>query len=106
MFKSRVIKWAIKQIVKDGSGTYGDMRYLEDVMENEWGEKMFIFSHRLVPVNKVKLDAANAASRLKALSDPNAPQQADPSVTTAVSTDRKLSLGEQENAKNFKNQER
>lgn len=49
MLKSLVIKWAIKQITKDANGSYGDMRYLEDVLENEWGEKMFIFSHRLVP---------------------------------------------------------
>jgi hypothetical protein len=73
MLKSKIIKWAIKQIVKDGSGSYGDMRYLEDVLENEWGEKMFIFSHRLVPVNKAKLDAANAKAHEASKNDPNAP---------------------------------
>lgn len=78
MFKAIVIKWAIRQIVGDGQGSYADMRYLEDVLENEWGEKMFIFSHRLVPVNKAKMDAANAraAEEAKNNPDPNAPQQA------------------------------
>jgi hypothetical protein len=79
MFKNKIIKWAIKQIIKDGSGSYGDMRYLEDVLENEWGEKMFIFSHRLVPINKVKLDAANAKARQQARNDPDAPQMMDTS---------------------------
>lgn len=58
--KDRIIRWAIKQIVGDGKGTYADMRYLEDVLENKWGEKMFIFSHRIVPINKAKMEAANA----------------------------------------------
>lgn len=73
MFKNKIIKWSIKQIVKDGSGSYGDMHYLEDVMVNEWGEKMFIFSHRLVPIDKVKLAQANAKAAKEARNDPNAP---------------------------------
>ena len=77
MLKSLVIKWAIKQITKDGNGSYGDMRYLEDVLENEWGEKMFIFSHRLVPIDKAKLAAANAKAAERAKNDPNAPQIQD-----------------------------
>lgn len=65
MFKDKIIKWAIKQIVGDAQGSYGDMRYLEDVLENEWGEKMFIFSHKLVPIDKEKLAAANARAANK-----------------------------------------
>lgn len=53
--KDRIIKWAIKQLVKDGIGNYAQMRYLEDVLENQFGEKQFIFSHRLVPINKAPL---------------------------------------------------
>ena len=49
--KDYIIKWAIKQIAKEENGTYGSMRYLEDVIENEHGEKMFIFNHKLVPRN-------------------------------------------------------
>ncbi len=60
IIKDKIVRWAIKQVVGDGKGTYADMRYLEDVLENKWGEKMFIFSHKLVPVNKAKMDAANA----------------------------------------------
>ena len=76
--KDLIVRWAIKQIVKDGSGSYAEMRYLEDVLENEWGEKQFIFSHRLVPIDKVKLAAANEKARLDAINnpDPDAPQQA------------------------------
>lgn len=76
--KDLIIKWAIKQIVKDGSGTYAQMRYLEDVLENQWGEKQFIFSHRLVPLDKAKLDAANEKARQDAINnpDPDAPQMA------------------------------
>lgn len=77
MFKSRIIKWAIKQIVNDASGSYDDMRYLEDVLENSWGEKMFIFSHRLVPVDKAKLAAANAKAKEVAKNDPDAPTMQD-----------------------------
>jgi hypothetical protein len=84
MFKLKdfVIRWAIKQIVKDGQGTYAQMRYLEDVLENAWGEKMFVFSHRLVPVNKARLDAANqSAAPGNALSDTNAtPNDVDAAV--------------------------
>jgi hypothetical protein len=58
------------------------MRYLEDVLENEWGEKMFIFSHRLVPVDKAKLDAANAKARQQASNDPDAPQMMDTSKSS------------------------
>lgn len=76
MIKDRIIKWAIKQIVKEEHGTYGDMRYLEDVLDNEWGEKMFIFSHRLVPVDKEKLALANSLAQQAAMKDPDAPQQA------------------------------
>ena len=71
MLKSRIIKWSIKQIVKDADGSYGDMRYLEDVLENEWGEKMFIFSHRLVPIDKVKLAKANAKAAEDAKNNPD-----------------------------------
>lgn len=60
MIRDKIIKWAIKQIVKDADGSYAQMHYLEDVLENEMGEKMFIFSHRLVPIDKKKLDAFNA----------------------------------------------
>lgn len=60
MIKDRIIKWAIQQIVKDATGSYAQMRYLEDVLENEMGEKMFIFDHLLVPIDKKKLDAYNA----------------------------------------------
>lgn len=74
--KGIIIRWAIRQITKDGQGSYGDMRYLEDVLENEWGEKMFIFSHRLVPIDKDKLAAANARAAEAAKNDPNAPQMA------------------------------
>lgn len=74
--KDWIIKWAIKQIVKDGSGSYGDMKYLEDVLENKWGEKMFIFSHKLVPIDKVKLAAANNRAAETARSEPDAPQTA------------------------------
>lgn len=80
--KDKIIKWAIKQIVKDGSGSYAQMRYLEDVMENEWGEKMFIFSHRLVPIDKEKLAEANARANEKAKNDPNAPQTAQMEAIT------------------------
>jgi len=61
MFKLKdfVIRWAIRQIVKDGQGTYAQMRYLEDVLENAWGEKMFVFSHKLVPINQARVDLAN-----------------------------------------------
>jgi len=78
MFKNIIIKWAIKQIVGDGQGSYADMRYLEDVLTNEWGEKMFIFSHRLVPIDKAKLDAANARAveAAKNNNDPDRPMQA------------------------------
>ncbi len=76
MFKSKIIEWAIKQIVKDADGTYAQMRYLEDVLENQWGEKMFIFSHRLVPIDKEKLAKANAKAAEDAKNDPNAPQMA------------------------------
>lgn len=58
--KRIIIEWAIRQIVKDSMGSYADMRYLEDVLENEMGEKMFIFSHKLVPINKTKLDEFNS----------------------------------------------
>jgi hypothetical protein len=84
MFKLKdfIIRWAIKQIVKDGQGTYAQMRYLEDVLENGWGEKMFVFSHRLVPINQARLDAANkAAAPGDALSDTNAtPNDVDAAV--------------------------
>ena len=63
--KDLVIKWAIKQIVADGKKTtYAGMRYLEDVVDNEMGEHMYIFSHTLVPIDMGKLRAYNA--RLKA----------------------------------------
>ncbi len=77
IIKDKVIRWAIRQIVKDSDGSYGDMRYLEDVLENKWGEKMFIFSHRLVAIDKEKLDKANAQSTLDVMAnpDPEAPMQ-------------------------------
>lgn len=81
MIRDKIIKWAIKQIVKESSGSYGDMHYLEDVLENKWGEKMFIFSHRLVPIDKAKLAQANADAAKTATDDSNAPMQAfTPSV--------------------------
>lgn len=58
--KNLIVRWAIKQIVADSKKTFAGMRYLEDVLTNEMGEQMFIFSHRLVPVDKVKLNAYNA----------------------------------------------
>lgn len=58
--KKRVIEWAIRQIVKDGEGTYAQMRYLEDVVTNQFGEKQFIFAHRLVkPDPKVRNRPSN-----------------------------------------------
>lgn len=60
IIESIIVRWAIKRIVADSQKTYGGMRYLEDVLTNEWGESMYIFSHRLVPVDRAKLDAANA----------------------------------------------
>lgn len=59
--KDLIIRWAIKQIVADSKKTYDGMCYLEDVLANEMGEQMFIFSHRLVPIDKAKMKAYNAS---------------------------------------------
>ena len=63
MIKDRIIRWAVRQIVKDGEGTYAQMRYLEDVVENEFGEKQFIFAHKLVPPNPRKRNRPSNATR-------------------------------------------
>ena len=79
VIKDRIILWAIKQITKDTSGSYGDMRYCEDVLTNEFGEKMFIFSHKIVPIDKKKLAEANAklTSNEVAFTDTSTTQQGE-----------------------------
>lgn len=54
MIKDIIVRWAIKQIVKDSKRTYGDMRYLEDVITNQFGEAQYIFAHRLVKPKELK----------------------------------------------------
>ncbi len=72
MIKNLIIKWAIKQIVKDGSGTYAQMRYLEDVVENQFGEAQYIFAHRLVRPNPKKRNRPSNDERFAAMRSPEA----------------------------------